>query len=102
MLKMIFLVRKRPDLDYEEFHRYWRETHAPIAAKIPGLRKYVQNHAVESAKGTNDSFDGCAEMWFDSKESLSTPEARTALEDTANFLDSERSPSFVIEDVTIV
>ncbi len=29
MIKMVFLVHKRPDMDSEEFSRYWRETHAP-------------------------------------------------------------------------
>jgi len=38
MIKMMFLVHKRPDLDSMAFRKYWRETHSQIASKIPGLR----------------------------------------------------------------
>ena len=40
MLKVIFFVHKRPDLDAEEFRRHWRETQGLLGAKIPGTRKY--------------------------------------------------------------
>ena len=41
MIKAVFPVHKRPDMNDEEFRRYWRETHGPTAAKVPGARKYV-------------------------------------------------------------
>jgi len=102
MLKMVFLVHKKADLNSEDFRRYWRETHGPIAAKIPGLKKYVQNHSVPGPDGAAPPYDGFAEMWFESAESLETSEAQTAIADIANFLDLDRMQSFVVEEVNVV
>ena len=54
MLKVVFFVHKRPDLDAEEFRRHWRETQGLLGAKIPGTRKYVQNHT-----------SNCLPLWVD-------------------------------------
>lgn len=102
MLKMVFLVHKKADLNSDDFRRYWRETHGPIAAKIPGLKKYVQNHSVPGPDGADPPYDGFAEMWFESAESLETSQAQTAIADTANFLDLDRMQSFVVEEVNVV
>ena len=61
MVKVMVFLTKRADMSRDEFRRYWRETHGPLGAAMPGVRKYVQNHA--TADGT--PFDGVAEMWFD-------------------------------------
>jgi uncharacterized protein (TIGR02118 family) len=65
LVKRLSFVRRKPDLDREEFCRYWREVHGPLAAKLPELRRYVQCHALSSAyaKGT-PPFDGVAQLWF--------------------------------------
>ena len=106
MLKMVFLVHKRPDMDAAEFHRYWRETHGPIAAEIPGLRKYVQNHSIGDSNGVAAAYDGFAELWFDSAEAferaLASPEGQAAQADAANFIDVDRMQSFSVDEVTIV
>ena len=31
-------------MEVEAFQRYWRETHGPLAATIPTIRRYVQSH----------------------------------------------------------
>ena len=106
MIKMVFLVHKRQDMDAEAFRRYWRETHGPIAAKLPGLRKYVQNHSILDPDGTPPPYDGFAEMWFDNRESmeqaLASPEGQATIGDTANFLDTLRMQSFIVDEVDIV
>ena len=38
MIKLIGTSRRRADFSMEEFFRYWREVHAPISARPPGLR----------------------------------------------------------------
>ena len=78
MVKIVFLVHKRADLDREEFRRYWRETHGPIAAKLPGLRKYVQNHALPGPDGFDPEYDGLTELWFDDLESFERVASRRA------------------------
>jgi uncharacterized protein (TIGR02118 family) len=78
MLKMMFLAYRRAGMDAEEFQRYWREIHAPIASKIPGLRKYVQNHSARASDGSDPPYDGIAEMWFEDATSFETPEFQTS------------------------
>ena len=43
--KLIAFLRKRPDLPFEQFQKHWRDSHGPLAAAIPGNRRYVQCHA---------------------------------------------------------
>jgi uncharacterized protein (TIGR02118 family) len=106
MLKVVFLVHKRSDMDSEEFRRYWRETQGSLGAKIPGTRKYMQNHSVVSQGGGLAPYDGFAEMWFDNKEAfeqaMATPEAQAAIADLPNFLDTARMQSFFVDEIQIV
>ncbi|MGO4713836.1 EthD domain-containing protein [Bradyrhizobium sp. 2TAF24] len=71
MIVRMGLLRKRPDLSTTDFRRHWREVHGPLAAKMPGLRAYHQNHivdksqlAIDHARGGWD-LDGFSELWFD-------------------------------------
>jgi uncharacterized protein (TIGR02118 family) len=93
-------------MDPEEFRRHWRETQGSLGAKIPGTRKYVQNHTVGSFGGGIAPYDGFAEMWFDSTEAfeqaMATPEAEAAIADLPNFLDPARMQSFIVDEVQIV
>ena len=92
MIKSITIAHKRPDLSAEEFYRYWKEQHGPLAARlIPGLRKYVQNHFI-SAPGYQFEGDGMVEMWYDDLESfkkswefVKTPAGRELAIDGAKF-----------------
>ena len=72
MVKLIYCISKKPDLSVEEFQRYWRDTHGPIAGRIPGLRRYVQSHVVPElyARDTPPAFDGAAELWFEDLDAL--------------------------------
>ena len=66
MIKVIAVLHKRADMSREEFVRYWRDVHAPLVKKMPGLRRYVINPALEAhPKGAPLAFDGVAELWFD-------------------------------------
>ena len=51
------------------------EIHAPLAHKVPGIRRYVQSHIVEERKrsdipSTDVEIDGVAELWYDDRESM--------------------------------
>lgn len=108
MVKLIYCISRKPELSVEEFQRYWRETHGPIAARIPGLKRYVQCHtAPESYAGrAAPGFDGAAELWFDSldamRAAMGTPEVQAALEDEKNFIDHSRVSSFVTVEKPVV
>lgn len=70
MIKSIALAHRKPGMTREEYNKYWKEQHAPLAIKlIPGLRKYVQCHFVD-IPGLEYEGDGFVEMWYDDVESF--------------------------------
>jgi len=99
-LTMLVFVRRRPDLAPDAFHAYWRDVHGPFGARIPGVRRYVQHHAIAKlyASGRQPVYDGVAQTWFDDLEAMraaaGTGERAATHADEANFL-AGRSP-FVV------
>jgi len=66
MLKVIDLVKRRPELSVAEFQERWRTEAVPRLAAVPGVRRYVQSHALPQGYARGDLlFDGLGEMWFD-------------------------------------
>jgi uncharacterized protein (TIGR02118 family) len=121
MVKLIFCVRRRLDIDSAEFHRYWKDVHGPLVQTVAqdlGIRRYVQVHtaatpfndALASTRNAPEGFDGVAELWFDSLEALaastSSPEGAVAgellLEDERRFIDHSRSPLFLAEEHVVI
>jgi len=121
MVKLVFCLRRRPDVTEEEFHRYWREEHSPLVvrhASTLGIRRYVQLHTVSGplnallagTRGGPEAFDGVAELWFDDTDALArqagTDAGRAAgaelAEDEKRFIDHERSPLFVAEEHVVI
>jgi uncharacterized protein (TIGR02118 family) len=108
MVKMIYVFTRKPDLSVEDFQRYWRETHAPIAAKIPGVRRYVQCHVLPELYERENlpPYDGAAEVWFDDMDALRTafrsPEVQAAREDEKNFIDHSKAFLIVTEENVVV
>jgi uncharacterized protein (TIGR02118 family) len=108
VVKLIYCISRKPDMSVEEFQRYWREVHAPIAGLIPGVRRYVQSHVVPATYGgqREPGFDGAAELWWDDMDAMraamGTPEVQAALEDEKNFIDHTRVASFVTEEFVVV
>jgi uncharacterized protein (TIGR02118 family) len=71
MVKAIFVATKLPGLKLSEFFERWQHHHGPLAAQVPGVRRYVQNHAVPAAyAGGRQSHDGWSELWFDDLAAL--------------------------------
>jgi uncharacterized protein (TIGR02118 family) len=90
MVKAIFIASKMPGLTLDEFFDHWQNVHGPLGSKIPGLRRYVQNHALPEAYGNRgQTHDGWAEMWFDDLASLQaarkSPEWQALGEDGATL-----------------
>ena len=120
MIKVVMAIRRRADVPPEEFHRYWREEHGPLARRLLeplNLRRYVQTHTLDAdvnaqlaaTRGTFEAFDGVAELWWDSLDDMLAAfgsedgqHANTALaEDEARFIDLERSSLFLAEEQVI-
>jgi len=118
MIKLVYCLRRLPELSREEFQRYWRENHSPLVrdrAGALGIRRYVQVHTLDSplneamraSRGSDpDIFDGVAELWWESPEAFSagatTDEGRKAArelyEDEKRFIDFSRSLAFVAQE----
>lgn len=105
MQKVVIVIHFRPDVDREEAMRYWRDVHGPIVAAVPGVRRYVQNHATSSPEG-DLAFDGVVELWFDSREAfesvLASPEWQAVRADAARFVAMESSPVAFVDEVPVV
>jgi uncharacterized protein (TIGR02118 family) len=121
MLKLVFCLRRLPRLSRAEFQRYWRETHAPLVrrhATALAIQRYVQLHtlddplndALRASRGGPEPYDGIAELWWESRETLAaaiaTPEGGRAgeelLADERRFIDLARSPLWVAEERPVI
>lgn len=105
MLKFAVLIYKRADLSDDEFRNYFRNVHGAMARKIPGLRKYIQNHVVADPTRKPPGWHGIAELYFDDFEAMqavwSTPEGEAATRDLEAFADLARTTWSVVDEVTI-
>ncbi len=119
--KIVFCVRKRPEMSVEEFRDYWLNRHGPLvrslweAGAFPGMVKYVQSHTIYEAdggrvaRGTKEPYDGITEVWMDSTRGATDDAARAAsaaagqrlLEDESTFIDFANSTVFVTTEHTI-
>ncbi|MPZ24779.1 MAG: EthD family reductase [Dehalococcoidia bacterium] len=99
MITLYYCINRLPQLSLEEFQSYWLDTHGPIAARIAGVRRYVQNHALSPAGPP--PFDGVTQLYWDSLEDFrgakGTPEVKAALKDDRNFIDLTRMSVFLAE-----
>jgi uncharacterized protein (TIGR02118 family) len=121
MIKLMFCLRRLPNLSVEQFQDYWLNTHAPLVRSVAPLlriRRYVQCHRFEDARlapvvvarsTSLAPYDGVAELWWDTIEDViaagSTSEARAAgrklLEDERRFIDLGESPLYFVREEEI-
>jgi uncharacterized protein (TIGR02118 family) len=106
MSKVIFILQRKPGTTREQCLDYWAgEQHVSIVSKIPGLKRWVQNH-VASAPAEPAACDGVGELWFDSDDAmqraLSSAEMGAAVEDAKNFLDMEKTGLVIVEEKVVL
>jgi len=96
MIVRMGLLQKRSEIGSQDFSTHWRDSHGPLAAKLPGLRRYHQNLVVDRqqrgityARGGLD-FDGFSELWFDDMPSMqaafATDQVKELGEDENRFI----------------
>jgi uncharacterized protein (TIGR02118 family) len=120
MIKMVYCVRKHPDLSDEEFRRYWLVEHGPLVrsfAELMRAKRYVQSHTLDTElneaargpRGSGEPYDGITEIWWESVEDLvealqdpACQEANMKLsEDEGRFVDKVKSSVFFTEEHTV-
>lgn len=96
MVKNFEFAKRKNGMAPDDFHRYWREVHGPLASKIGVIRRYVQSHVLMSEYEKEEApvFDGIAETWFedtdDMRKSAATSEYMAVRKDEDNFISDER------------
>ena len=106
--KFIAFLRRRKDIDYGAFQEHWRERHGPIAARVPGIRRYVQCHARAGIyeSGREPDFDGIPISWFDDTDALrysgKSDELAATRADEVHFLEPGRLPFVIATEVEIL
>jgi uncharacterized protein (TIGR02118 family) len=77
MVKVIWIFARKPGLTVEEFSDHWYHVHGQqLGARLPGMRRYVQNHPRPSFYGSRPmTHDGFSEAWWDSLEALNESRA---------------------------
>jgi len=121
LVKLIYCLRRLPNLSREEFQKYWRENHGPLVRSFRDtmhLRRYVQCHSFsfewldssQRSTGRPEPFDGVAELWWDSLEDFSPAsptEERTKVnaalyQDEIKFIDIQKSPVWLTGEHPII
>lgn len=86
MVKLVALYKKPADV--AAFETHYKEIHAPLARKMPDLRKLEVAHFTGSPGG-EPKFYMMAELYFDTKEAmmsaLGSPEGKAAAKDVMSF-----------------
>ena len=104
MFTVTFVLYEKDGIERAEALRYWREDHGPIVAKVPGVQRYVQQHAVGAPAGA-PPFLGVASLSFADRAAFETaggsPEFAAAIADVPNFAQGELPTAFT-EDVVVV
>ena len=117
MIKLVYCIRRRPDVSPDAFRKHWLEVHAPKVEKCATAlraRRYVQSHTLDSvlndalrgSRGARTPYDGITEVWWDSEDDLAaamqTEEGaeagRALLEDEQNFIQLDASALFLTEE----
>src|SRR5271167_2915104 len=81
MIKGVFLLKRKPAFLRADFKRYWKDVHAPLVKKLPGLRRYVLSHTVDEAyEWAEPRWDGVAHLYFDDAQAAE----RALVSDTFN------------------
>jgi uncharacterized protein (TIGR02118 family) len=112
MIRLVFLLRRKPSLTLEAFQRYWREEHGPLVASFArhiGVLRYTQSHRLDvptnadmqqARGGMEPEYDGVAELWWDAEAALASALATEAgrkaaaalVADEEKFIDLPNSP----------
>lgn len=112
MIKLIALIKRRPDVTLEAFCDYYEHRHAPLFQRaIPdevaaAITHYVQNHAVQLGNGTTETpYDCVTEIGFDDLDGMRQWSSwylgeggKVLRDDEENFMDPSQRTLIVTEE----
>jgi uncharacterized protein (TIGR02118 family) len=101
MLKFMVVLQRHQGMSSAEFARHLREVHGPLARKLPGLRKYVQNYPAADSTRKTPAWDAIVELYWDDRTAMEaawrSPEGAASDADLPLFVDMERTSWSVVE-----
>jgi len=105
MMKVLFVWFRRSDVTHAQALAEWGgERHTSAVRKIPGLKKWIQNHPAELPNAT--AADAIGELWFETAETMqqgmASAEMAAAVEDGKRFADMERAYVLVVDETTVI
>ena len=117
IIKLVYCLTKRDDIDPDSFYRYWLEEHGPLVESVAeaiGASRCVQSHTILpelnelmiESRGLQAPYDGVTKVWWETMSALeqgmssaSGVEAQGKyLEDEARFIDFRHSRVFMTEE----
>jgi uncharacterized protein (TIGR02118 family) len=102
MVKFMVVLYRRADLSPEEFRANLRQIHGPMAERILGLRRYVQNHVAFDASRTHPGWDAVVELYWDDRECMEaawrSPEGEAATGHLKDFVDLAKSTWAIVDE----
>lgn len=88
MTFQLTVIYDQPD-DPAAFDAYYAQTHAPLAAQLPGLKSFTATKSEPGPKGQAPSAYFVAELQFDDRSAfgaaMSGDEGRATAADVSNF-----------------
>ncbi|MGH2850822.1 MAG: EthD family reductase [Solirubrobacteraceae bacterium] len=101
-VKLIGILRYRPDIDRDDCNRYWATTHGDLALTISQIGHYTHNHAIRPLIGDELAFDGFSESWYADdqtyREAMASAEWKRLGADGDNLFDMSAFKSVIVEE----
>lgn len=103
MIKVVEFVVRDDELTHEEFAEYWLDEHSPIAAELPGLKRYVTSLPTDPDRA---DYDGVLELYFEDMDAYAaafeSDAGERTLADADSFLEVGAGPRMIVEETVQV
>lgn len=105
MYKIVALTKFKVGMEPGAAREYWRDVHGPMALKVPTIRRYLQDHWMESLSGDALEFDGNSEIWYDYEAgyeaTMERQDWQTLVDDGPNCFDYSSMVSGIVEETVL-
>ncbi|WP_405970017.1 EthD domain-containing protein [Streptomyces sp. NBC_00988] len=71
MLRLMTVIRKRPEISTEDFRRFMEREYGPTYVALPQVKEYVQYYLTDlAADGEEEPIDAIVRIAFESEEEM--------------------------------
>lgn len=112
MIKLVFLLKRRAGMSFDDFKKYYETRHAVLGRKflptaVRYQRRFLQAYGAPAGyENPDDGYDCITEMWFTDRAALdaamagaSTPDVAAILaEDEEKLFDRNKIRFYLVEE----